>query len=254
MIEKTPLDNGQIFSAAAREGSVGTRAEARVLLYGYEVSRKFPPGSEAVKILICSYEYAPVTALARQLATKHEVTVLAVRDAGTPAEANDDGARVCRVKGWPRRKSMLAFIAAGLTRGSALMRDESFDVIHTHGLMPGGIVGHLLSRFYGVPNVLSVQGSDLNGPDRGLLPHRNSLPRTLSRALLANADVLVGQSRDTLHRIREYYDVSRAVERIALSTDDAFIDSCAARYEQVFAAAIDPLSRSAHLTHPAQAA
>ena len=145
-----------------------------------------------MRILFCNYEYPPLgggggvvmAALARQLARRHEVTVLTSRAGDLTAEANDQGVRVVRAPVFFRRQlavanfpSMLAYLPSGFVRGMALRR-PGFDVINTHFVVPTGPLGHALARAMHVPNVLSVHGGDLFDPSKGSSPHRHA-PRFL---------------------------------------------------------------------------
>ena len=88
-----------------------------------------------MRILFCNYEYPPLgggggvvmAALARQLARRHEVTVLTSRAGELAAEADDQGVRVVRVPVFFRRQlavanfpSMLAYLPSGFVRGLSL--------------------------------------------------------------------------------------------------------------------------------------
>jgi glycosyltransferase involved in cell wall biosynthesis len=188
-----------------------------------------------------------MAALARQLARRHTVTVLTSRAMGLPAQSIEGGVRVIRAPVFFRRRlavanvaSMAAYLPMAALRGVMLRRSESFDVINTHFVVPSGPVGDLLSRIYGVPNVLSVHGGDLYDPTKRLSPHRFALLRRPISRLLRRADALVGQSRNTLQHVEEIYAVRRhshliplGIERpqsVAASTrrdfgipDDAFV-------------------------------
>lgn len=191
-----------------------------------------------MKILFVNYEYPPLggggglvmASLARQLAQRHEVTVLTSRGPGQPEISAEHGVEVIRSPVFFRRQlavanlpSMLAFVGSGLIRGSTLLRQRRYDVINTHFVVPTGPVGHLLSRFYGIPNVLSAHGGDLYDPSKRMSPHRHAPLRATVRFLLDNADVLVGQSRDTLRRVREIYGVRRSSELIPLGIEPPVI-------------------------------
>jgi glycosyltransferase involved in cell wall biosynthesis len=188
----------------------------------------------AVKILFCNYEYPPLgggggvvmAALARELARRHTVTVLTSRALGLPAQSMDGGARVIRAPVFFRKElavanlpSMLAYLPMATLRGWTLRRSGVFDVINTHFVVPTGPVGHILSRLYGVPNVLSVHGGDLYDPSKASSPHRHAWLRAPIRALLRRADSLVGQSRNTLEHVETIYGVRRETRLIPLGID-----------------------------------
>jgi glycosyltransferase involved in cell wall biosynthesis len=189
--------------------------------------------SSAMRILFCNYEYPPLgggggvvmAALARQLARRHEVTVLTSRAADLKAEDTDAGVRLLRVPVFFRRElavanfsSMAAYLPTGFVRGLRLGKSE-FDVINTHFVVPTGPLGHALARWHGLPNVLSVHGGDLFDPSKGSSPHLHAPLRAAVRWMLRAADDVVGQSRDTVRHVTDLYGVQRPVELIPLGID-----------------------------------
>ena len=130
------------------------------------VPRALPPQLAAwnlllirtMRILFCNYEYPPLgggggvvmAALARQLARRHEVTVITSRAGDLRAEDDDGGVRVLRVPVFFRRElavanfpSMAAYLPTGFMRGLRLGKND-FDVINTHFVVPTGPLGHAL--------------------------------------------------------------------------------------------------------------
>ncbi len=108
-----------------------------------------------MRILFCNYEYPPLgggggvvmAALARQLARRHEVTVLTSRAGELAAESDDQGVHIVRVPVFFRRQlavanfpSMLAYLPSGFARGLSLPR-AGFDVINTHFVVPTRAAG-----------------------------------------------------------------------------------------------------------------
>ena len=192
-----------------------------------------------MRILFCNYEYPPLgggggvvmAALARQLARRHEVTVLSSKACGLAAEEEDRGVRVLRVPVLFRRQlavanfpSMLAYLPAGFLRGIKLRgakagREAAFDVINTHFVVPTGPLGHALARWHRIPNVLSVHGGDLFDPSKRSSPHRHAPLRAAARYMLTAADEVVGQSRDTVRHVRDLYGVHRHVGLIPLGIE-----------------------------------
>jgi glycosyltransferase involved in cell wall biosynthesis len=187
-----------------------------------------------MKILFCNYEYPPLgggggvvmAALARELARRHTVTVLTSRALGLAAESHEGGVHIVRTPVFFRRElavanfpSMLAYLPTATWRGLLLQRSGAFDVINTHFVVPTGPVGHLLGRLWGVPNVLSLHGGDLYDPSKGSSPHRHAWLRAPIRQLLKRADMLVGQSRNTLQHVEAIYGVRRSAELIPLGIE-----------------------------------
>lgn len=186
-----------------------------------------------MRILFCNYEYPPLgggggvvmAALARQLARRHEVTVLTSRAGELAAQSNDQGVQVVRVPVFFRRQlavanfpSMLAYLPSGFVRGLSLRRQQ-FDVINTHFVVPTGPLGHALARSHRLPNVLSVHGGDLFDPSKRSSPHLHAPLRAAVRWLLKAADEVVGQSRDTVRHVNDLYGVHRDVGLIPLGIE-----------------------------------
>jgi glycosyltransferase involved in cell wall biosynthesis len=186
--------------------------------------------NDGVKILFCNYEYPPLgggggvamAALAKELAQRHDVTVLTSRALELPSESIEDGVRILRVPVLFRRQlavanfpSMLAYVPMAALRGMSLKR-QRYDVVNTHFVVPTGPVGQVLASYYGVPNVLSVHGGDLFDPSKRSSPHRHAWLRGPIRRMLRAASAVVGQSRNTLEHVKRIYGVTRSTELIPL--------------------------------------
>jgi glycosyltransferase involved in cell wall biosynthesis len=184
-----------------------------------------------MQILFCNFEYPPLgggggvinALLAQEMAKRHEVTVLTSQGLGLPIERMENGVKIVRVPVYFRRQeaaaslvSMLMFLPMGIKAGKQLLRSHSYDVINTHFVLPTGPVGDALARFAGIPNVLSLHGGDLYDPSKVTSPHRHPLLRTWIRHLLTRADVVVGQSSNTLQNMRRYYTPEIAGTRVPL--------------------------------------
>jgi L-malate glycosyltransferase len=173
-----------------------------------------------VRILFCNYEYPPMgggggvvnALLAQELGKRHDVTVLTSQGLDLPPERIEGGVRVVRTPVFFRKQeavanlfSMLAFLPMGVRTGRRLLRAGRYDVINTHFVLPTGPVGDALARFADVPNILSLHGGDLYDPSKWLSPYRHPYLRAWVRRLLRRADLVVGQSRNTLENMRRFY-------------------------------------------------
>ncbi len=173
-----------------------------------------------MRILFCNYEYPPLGGgggvlnahLAEELAQRHDVTVLTSRALGTPATENVDGVEVIRVPVLGRNQaaaanmaSMASYIPMDAMKGFSLLKERRFDVINTHFVIPTGPLGALLAAYAKVPNVLTVHGGDLYDPSKSSSPHLHLLLRMTIRKLLRKASVVVGQSRNTIDNVHQYY-------------------------------------------------
>jgi glycosyltransferase involved in cell wall biosynthesis len=164
--------------------------------------------------------------LARQLAKRHDVTVLTSQGLGTPADSVEDGVRIVRAPVFLRQQrataslvSMASYMVDGTREGKKLLRQQSFDIINTHFALPSGPVGHALARFGGIPNVLTVHGGDIYDPSKFTSPHRHPLLKAWTRSLLSKADKVVGQSKNTLENVHKYYTSDLDSVRIPLGID-----------------------------------
>jgi glycosyltransferase involved in cell wall biosynthesis len=185
-----------------------------------------------MRILVCNYEYPPlgggggvITAhLVTELARRHEVTVLTSGALGLARdEVEASGVRVVRAAVPFRTQatvatltSMAGFLVAGLAAGRRLVAGAAFDVVNTHFVLPTGPVGDTLAQAARVPNVLSLHGGDLFDPTKRLSPHRHRVLRAWIRRLLRRADMVVGQSSNTLENMRRFYTPHARAIRIPL--------------------------------------
>lgn len=187
-----------------------------------------------MKILFCNYEYPPLgggggvvmAALARQLARRHEVTVLTSRAGGLQPDNLEGGVRVVRVPVFFRRElavanfpSMFAYLPSGFARGLQLGGPGAFDVVNTHFVVPTGPLGQVLAKWYRAPNIVSVHGGDLFDPSKKSSPHLHAPLRGAVRSMLRSADAVIGQSRDTVRHVSDLYGVKRDVGLIPLGIE-----------------------------------
>ena len=184
-----------------------------------------------MRILFCNYEYPPLGGgggvinkqIAEELAKRHTVDVITSQGMDLPPVAVENGVTVYRVPVYFRSRqasanmpSMLAYLFSGTRKGMQLIRDNSYDIINTHFVVPTGPVGAWLAGRTAIPNVLSVHGGDLYDPSKWMSPHRHFLFRYIVRRLLRKADAVVGQSSNTIRNVHDYYDPGIHCECIPL--------------------------------------
>jgi glycosyltransferase involved in cell wall biosynthesis len=177
--------------------------------------------ARSMRILFCNYEYPPLgggggvinALLAEEMAKRHEVTVLTSQGRELPSVNLENGVRVVRAPVFFRKQeavasflSMLSFLPMGVRAGKEILRKNKFDVINTHFVLPTGPVGDALSRYGGIPNVLSLHGGDLYDPSKWSSPHRHPALRGWIRRLVKRSERVVVQSSNTLGNLHRFYD------------------------------------------------
>jgi glycosyltransferase involved in cell wall biosynthesis len=188
-----------------------------------------------MKILMCNFEYPPLgggggiamAMLAKSLAARHDVTVLTSRTPELEPETREGRVHVIRVPVFGRRRSsnasllsLAAYLPSAAWRGGPLLKRERFDLVNSHFVVPTGIVGSFLARRGRVPHVISVHGGDLYDPSKWMSPHSHALTRLAVNRLLGNADLVIGQSSNTLDNLSRYYSTTTPVTRIPLGIPD----------------------------------
>lgn len=171
-----------------------------------------------MKILMLNYEFppigggaAPVTReLCRQLTIEgHAVDVVTMQYRDLPRFEQIDGFRVWRTPAIRKRPDichtheMASFLLGAIPRTARLVRENRYDVIHCHFIIPTGPLGWYLSRRFRIPLLVTCHGSDVPGynPDRFGLTHRLIGPAW--RFLIRRCAMLVSPSQslaDLIHR------------------------------------------------------
>ncbi|GAC1647619.1 MAG: glycosyltransferase [Herpetosiphon sp.] len=145
---------------------------------------------------------APVTeALASHLvAGGHEVDVVTMSYRGLPGFEERAGLRIFRVPTWRRSSvmcstpEMMTYIIPAMYQSVHLHRQQPYDIIHAHFIIPTSPVGALMRWLCHIPMVITIHGSDVPGynPDRFKLGHR--LLQPVWRWLTRQADAIISPS------------------------------------------------------------
>ncbi len=185
-----------------------------------------------INILIINYEFPPLGGgggvatydLALEWVKSANVHVITSSFKGLPSYENINGIHVHRVKIFFRKSrdaatfiSMLSYLPAGLIRALSLALKYKFDVINTHFVVPSGPLGYVISKLFGIPNVLSLHGGDIYDPSKKISPHRSRFFKSVVRFLLNRADVIVAQSSNTRNNAIEYYAPKKEIQIIPLA-------------------------------------
>jgi glycosyltransferase involved in cell wall biosynthesis len=95
---------------------------------------------------------------------------------------------------------MATYLPGAISKAYHLARQNRYDVIHTHFIIPGSPLGWLIHRLCKIPQLVTCHGSDVPGynPDRFKLAH--TLIKPAWRFLANHADALVCPS-ESLKRL-----------------------------------------------------
>jgi glycosyltransferase involved in cell wall biosynthesis len=175
-----------------------------------------------LRILSLTYEYPPIgggggrvaAALNEELARSGDrVEVLTSRMRGFSSHERIGAVMVHRSACVRRDAHYTTALELSTTllpawrEGCRLIEAFKPNLVHTHFVLPSGVIAWRLARRYGVPYVVTAHGSDIPGynPDRFALLHR--LLKPFWRQIVANASLLVSPSEFLAGLIRAQVDL-----------------------------------------------
>lgn len=134
-----------------------------------------------------------------------------------------DGVNVYRVKVLGRNSlptasmlSMLCYPFAGLWRGIRLCRENKYEFINTHFVIPTGPLGFALSNLFGIKNILTIIGGDIYDPTKKSSPHRHLILKLIVRFFIQKANRVVAISLNTKENAIKYHGVTKKIEVISI--------------------------------------
>ncbi len=162
-----------------------------------------------MKLLVLNYEFpplgggaAPVTQhLSKQIIKYgHQVDLVSMHYKGLAREEVVDGIHVYRIRCLRKRQAtcetieMLSFVIMAFPFLLKLTKQNKYDLIHCHFIIPTGILAYLINKFRGLPYIITSHGSDIPGfnEDRFTLEHRVTKP--LLRLIIRHAKQLITPS------------------------------------------------------------
>lgn len=175
-----------------------------------------------MRILSLTYEYPPIgggggvvaAALnAALVAEGHQVDVVTSSMPDLDREEEVDGVHVHRTPCWRRHRhystapELATTLWPAFSAANRLMVRQPPDVIHTHFVLPSGIVARALASKHDIPYVLTAHGSDIPGynPDRFGFLHTLLAP--MWRKVMRDAAAVTSPSRFLSGLIHRHLDV-----------------------------------------------
>ncbi|SFC74078.1 glycosyltransferase family 4 protein [Butyrivibrio sp. YAB3001] len=131
-----------------------------------------------MNILVLNYEYPPLgggaAPVSRDISEKlaeagNKVTLVTMGFKGLPAFEIVNGVEIHRLKCWRSKKSscmpweQYTYIMAAKKFLSKELAKNSYDVCHTHFIIPTGEVSKWVHKKYNLPVVITAHGSDVEG-------------------------------------------------------------------------------------------
>lgn len=161
------------------------------------------------KILCINYEYPPIgggggvvcKGLAEALVQMgYKIDVVTSGMKRLPWYEEIEGVKVHRVRSLRRFRhyvttpEMITLILPLYFKALKLVRENSYDLNHTHFVVPSGIIAYMLWRKTGLPYIITSHGSDIPGynPDRFDSEHK--LISLLWKRIINNSVILTAPS------------------------------------------------------------
>jgi len=185
-----------------------------------------------MRILVINYEYPPIGGgggfvtrdILEEIVKKgHLVTIITSHYKSLARRECVNGVDVIRAPVLFRNKievanmaSMFCYLPSSIIKGLSNFNRKTFDIINTHFAVPSGPAGYILSKYFKIPNVLSLHGGDIFDPSKSLSPHKTPILANTVNAMLKTADRVVAQSNDTKNNAHRFYKIKRRVDVIPL--------------------------------------
>lgn len=171
-----------------------------------------------MRVLVLNYEYpplgggsSPITAsLCHELAAQGvDIDVVTMAYRGLPRIEEQGRLTVHRVRCLRSRQhicyfhELVTWVISAYIKARRLAKTNQYDLVHTHFIVPGGLVAYLLKARLRIPYVITAHGSDVPAynPDRFRWIHRFIGP--IWRRILHGAAVVTSPSQILASLIRK---------------------------------------------------
>jgi len=185
-----------------------------------------------MKILMFNYEYPPLGGgggvFNKQLAEElvkggNSVTVVTSNFKSHKPIEIINGVEVLRVSIFMRSDqnaashvSMLTYFPASLHCGFKVLRERSYDLIHSLFAIPSAPSAVLLAKYFHIPHLLSILGGDIYDPSKKLSPHKTPILHYMVKKIIDKVDRVVALSSDIKERATSHYQAPNEMDVIHL--------------------------------------
>lgn len=160
----------------------------------------------------------------------HRVCVLTsrIQPGDEPFRKVDEAEEVHRFRFWSEGKilaeyqhipvaRMTTYLASALLAGQRVFSNAECDLIHTHFLLPTGVIGAALAGWLRKPHVLSVHGSDMR------MVMRKKYLRPLARWAIARSRIITATALHQVEPLRALGAPEERVIKMSMGIHEAFV-------------------------------
>lgn len=163
-----------------------------------------------MNILVLNYEFPPLGGGAAPVSRDisiylqrkgHNITVVTMGFGNLPNYEEIDGMRIYRLKCLRSKKSVCkpweqySYLMAVNKFMKSHMKDNSYDLCHTHFIIPTGEAARCVNKRYGIPYIITAHGSDVEGHNSKITMRvMHFLLRYGWRRIVDNAECVVSPS------------------------------------------------------------
>lgn len=162
-----------------------------------------------MNILVLNYEYPPIgggaSPVSKELSESyvkkgHNVTVVTMAYKNLPKEEIINGVKIVRVRCFRSKKNVchpweqMSYIISAYNYLRHRRNKNKFDCIHTHFIIPTGVVGLWYSKKSGTQNIITAHGSDVIGHNNKRFKFLYAILKQPWRYIVSNSNCVVAPS------------------------------------------------------------
>lgn len=181
-----------------------------------------------MKILVLNYEYPPLGGgaapvsrdISAQLAGHgHDVTVVTMGFHGLPAYEEEQGVKIYRLRCLRSRKNscmpweQYTYLLSVRYFMREHMKCHTYDICHTHFVIPTGEVARWVKQRYGIPYVITAHGSDVEGYNtKKYMKIMHKLLRSSWRKIVKGSEAVIAPSNYLLSLMKKEFSEGNYVQ------------------------------------------